>query len=355
MQRSIPLIFLLLMMINPTAAMTTMEEINHYQINSQGLDVQDNIVAVAAASQGVMFFKIEPSGALTSLGNYSEGTMNAIDVCINGNYAYIANGLNGFWAIDITDFTKIQAVATIKDMNAQKLHCTDQYVLVLQGFSGMALLDISKPESPTVIERTNLGGDLKRGSIDHPYLYTLDVKQSEIDIFKFNSSGIPEFLESHPVEMGLSLATSSNKVYVGKSNGNIQVFDMKDDKLLSSKNITDDGQSSNIMILGEYIIHSTTNKGMKIININNGEIIAQTNVTGTTSLTNQFFIVTQLNLGLGVFKIPNEITLQTNTMAQTTQTSNQTETSTSNNTLNYPYLLLPIAIMTLIRKKNENA
>jgi len=82
-------------------------------------------------------------------GSY-EGNGYAIELALSGNYAYIANYLDGLRIIDFTNVRNPTEIAHV-EMYARDVKVVDNIAYIAAGLYGLIVVDVSEPENPQII------------------------------------------------------------------------------------------------------------------------------------------------------------------------------------------------------------
>lgn len=223
------------------------------------------------------------------------GGLNARDVCVSGNYAYVAGEESGFSVVEISDPVNPDIVGWLfleGRASAVSVHANYAYVLGQKGH--LALIDITDPENPAIageVDITGMTSDLYicgeyayvkkddcgltildindptnptvAGSIDAPLKVTdVFVSGSRAYYIIDNAFQIVDISDpSSPVVVGQNdeinashIAVSGNYAYLAKSYGSFQVIDITDPAnpaFIGSGNF-DQGFISGISVFGDY-------------------------------------------------------------------------------------------------------
>ena len=97
-----------------------------------------------------------------------------MQVFVDGNYAYLADGTAGLKVIDITNKETASVVGSVDTSDATGIHYTDDYVYIADRSSGVRSIDVSNKSSPSIEDTYNTSGDSWDVFVYDDILYVAD-------------------------------------------------------------------------------------------------------------------------------------------------------------------------------------
>ncbi len=148
------------------------------------------------------------------------------NVCVDGNYAYVANGTYGLSIIDITNPKKAKLVKTFENGSfAYDLTVHDNYVYIAEGKNGLSIVDVSDPSNPFV--------------------------KGTFETYK-----------------ALSVTVNGNYAYIADGSNGIRIINISDPAHpVEVKHFETNGRANNIFVAGDYAYVADVLNGLRIINI----------------------------------------------------------------------------------------
>ena len=141
--------------------------------NANGIKVVGNLAFVATGSGGLYIVDVTNPLVPALLGNLP--TADALDVCIQGDIAYIANGTNLILA-NVADPSVIQTIATLPLAGLVRGVSVDPHrglAAVAADVSGMYIVNISNPSQPVQVAQLATG-DAHQVAIQGNYVFVAD-------------------------------------------------------------------------------------------------------------------------------------------------------------------------------------
>lgn len=90
-------------------------------------------------------------------GGFTRGWAN--DIYVEGKYAYIANGVNGFLIINISDKQNIHTEGRVDTPGyANSIFILDEYAFVADGENGIQVIDLTDKKNPIIINSYDTPG-----------------------------------------------------------------------------------------------------------------------------------------------------------------------------------------------------
>ncbi len=215
------------------------------------------------------------------------GFGNALDIAVNGQYAYVANGTGGFKILDLADPehpTQAGAISSSTLFNnpsegvtayIKGVTVSGQYAYLAGGpFAGLRVVDIADPAHPASLGGYDTPGNANRVAVSGDYAFVAD------DYAGLTVVDVAD--PAHPVGkatldtdgLAYDVAVSGNFAYVADWNYGLQVFNIADPEHPSRAGSYNDGQSNSgyalaVAVSGQYAYVADANAGLSIIDISN--------------------------------------------------------------------------------------
>jgi hypothetical protein len=157
---------------------------------------------------------------------YSRGQLNAVD--IESNYLYAAIGIGGVAVLDISNPETPTRVASYDVPWVYDIAIQDHYAYVL-GRPDLHILDISDPIRPVPISHVDLGDSGVTLFVDGPMVYVTD--WYGLKVIDASDLYAPKVIGNHPfwgIAPSSDLIVRSNLAYVGAYNIGLFVVDVAD-------------------------------------------------------------------------------------------------------------------------------
>ena len=147
--------------------------------------------------------------------------ISPVDICIDGNYAYMAGGYDGLYIFDFTDPVNPVWVNQIDTAKAWEVAVSDGYACVADGYSGIRIIDIDPPESAYIVNTIDLPGQTYCVAMAYGYAYAASDGKSLyiIDIDPPESAYIVSTIDLIGYPKGIELM--GGYAYVADYNSNI--------------------------------------------------------------------------------------------------------------------------------------
>ncbi len=141
-----------------------------------GLTVAGDHVYLAAFTDGLRVIDVSDPTTPLEVGGYDTPFL-AYDVCLNGNYAYIAD-VSSFRVADITDPTDPQHVTSLSSSKGlEGVVVSGDIAYVAQTHGGLKLLDVSNPAAPELIGGHATGDIAVDVAVSGNYAYVADLNE----------------------------------------------------------------------------------------------------------------------------------------------------------------------------------
>ena len=178
--------------------------------------------------------------------------LNAVDVCVSGNYAYVVNLESGLSIVNVGNPEEPATVGWVDTPGeATGVLCFGDYVYVADGVGGLAIVDVADPENPVVVRQAEWLGK------------TIDVYLSGGYVVAENDAGGLSVVDvsdpANPTVAGwIGAPDTVDDVFVSGhfayylSNGQFQVVDISDPANPIAVGHTDTGDGYRMAVSGDY-------------------------------------------------------------------------------------------------------
>ncbi|MBD3312656.1 hypothetical protein GF352_04360 [archaeon] len=216
-------------------------EVLYYVDVAVGVFVSDGYAYVANGDDGLRVIDVsDPENAFVTNGYLNTGGF-AIDVSIVDNYAYLITRDNGLFIVDVSDPTVrplpvISNVSPVGDRGGYPssgigVFVSGDYAYIANSIEGMDIVDISDPANPVSISNTDLETFDVFVSGDYAYIASFDEGLFIVDVSDpFN----PAVVSQVPGLFGGALGGSrevfvnNGKAYVADSDNGLGIIDVSD-------------------------------------------------------------------------------------------------------------------------------
>lgn len=160
----------------------TLEGITADALPNHAMDVcvTGNHAYVADYTNGLVIVDISDPANPTTVGNFPsrigdfDYTAAAIGVAVSGNYAYVANWYDDLYIIDVTDKTNPTLANTYTiDDGADSITISGNLAFIAAEWAGVDIIDISDPINPVFIGNYNTNDLAEDVAIQNNYAYIL--------------------------------------------------------------------------------------------------------------------------------------------------------------------------------------
>lgn len=169
-----------------------------------GIDVQNNVAALADKWKGAEFIDISDPHNPTFLSDWDTGK-EIYDVAINGNYVFISDG--NITIVDISTSNNPTYVTTVNTPGKSgKISYAQDYLYVADGKEGITLIDVNDPTNPSLVTTKDLGGKIEEIYATGRFTY--------VTSNDFGLKSVDYIRESNPIEVAyINSDGSANGVY----------------------------------------------------------------------------------------------------------------------------------------------
>jgi hypothetical protein len=205
------------------------EEIVNYELPGFALHVvSDGMTAYVTTSLGLFALDITDPASILSLGAFQESGMQAVDVTISQNTAFIADGFQRLRLIDMTDLSAPVQISYYETMGyASSVEIVDNYALIATG-SSFDIIDISDLTKPKRVYSYVTGSGTDDLALFDSYVYMQTLTDGHF-IFDISTPSEPVFVASFECCDGFSqyIVVYEEKIYHANEAG-LVIIDVSD-------------------------------------------------------------------------------------------------------------------------------
>ncbi len=217
--------------------------------------------------------------------------LEALDVAVQGDHAFVANYTYGLQVIDISAPGSLAVIGSIDTPGAAYSVVIDgNYAYVADYTSGLQVIDISTPGSPSIAGSVDTPGYAKCVAVSPGYAYMADGNLG-LQIIDIGVPGSP-FLAGSVDTPGdaLGVAVSGNHVFVADRFSGLQVIDISNPhhpEIVGS--IDTPGGAYGVAVSGDYAYVADYGSGLQVIDIST---FASPFLTGSIDTPDNNFCIT---------------------------------------------------------------
>ena len=192
-------------------------------------------------------------------------------VCIEGNYAYIADQNSGIRVINITNPSNPEQVGFYDtDGTAYSVEVDGNYAYVADFWGRFTVLNVTNPTTPTFIANLFTPGAAHDVWIDGDYAY-LAAWNEGLQIVNITNPKNPSLLAHYDtLNYAHSLVVDGNYVYLSNRESGLYTFNVTNPSLPENLDrIDSDGNYYGLVVDGDILYVAVAEEGFKILNISN--------------------------------------------------------------------------------------
>lgn len=139
----------------------------------EGLDVENDLIYVTEHQRGLEIFSFNyATNAFTQVALYDGGLENSWDVLVQGDLAYVADGIGGLVTLDVSDPLNVTELdRVVFDGQARDIMVNGTTVYVAAESGGIAIVDAADPANLQLVKMLDTGGSAIAIDYDNGKLY----------------------------------------------------------------------------------------------------------------------------------------------------------------------------------------
>ena len=254
----------------------TLEGITADALPNHAMDVcvTGNHAYVADYTNGLVIVDISDPANPTTVGNFPsrigdfDYTAAAIGVAVSGNYAYVANWYDDLYIIDVTDKTNPTLANTYTiDDGADSITISGNLAFIAAEWAGVDIIDISDPVNPVFIGNYNTDDLAEDVAIQNNYAYIAD-RDDGVIIVDVSDLANPSFVGScdTPYDAN-SIVVSGAYAYVADADDTL-IIDISNPASPAIVGQYDTTDSWGIVYDGNYVYVGDGGNGVVVLNVN---------------------------------------------------------------------------------------
>lgn len=202
----------------------------------RGSCIDDHYLYVAMETDHrLVVLDIADPAAPEVLGRYtSSGELRSFSaVAVKDGYAFVTEYHNGMHTIDVTDPANPHLVSSLMGMDANDIEILGDDAYISVRYQGYTIVDISDPIHPSITEEIfdhSIAGYVEGIDVNADYVF-IAASSLGFGIFGNTNSSPPSLLVKVPVVGGVdSLQVKGTMLYIGAHNDGIWIVDISDPK-----------------------------------------------------------------------------------------------------------------------------
>ena len=188
---------------------------------------------------------------------------------IVGDYAYVADGNSGLQIIDISSPESPSIIGTLDTSgSAYGITINGNYAYVADTTSGLQIIDISDPVNPELIETLDTSGYAYGITVDGSYAYVAD-GNSGLQIIDISSPESPSIIGTLDTSgSAYGIAVDGSYAYMADGSSGLQIIDISDPvNPVLIGTLDTSGSAYDITVDGSYAYVADGSSGLLIIDI----------------------------------------------------------------------------------------
>jgi hypothetical protein len=226
----------------------------------RSIDVVDNYAYVCVGDSIFYdFHVVDVSDPENPIELSSINTDIGVDVSVKGDYAYIANGNQGYSIIDISNPYDPLIVGLGDIPNSVKIELDGNYAFIAGGYAGLTVVDIFDPANPETITTIDMF-EPDRIVIDGNIAYVIEFDlhgagtpgTNGLTVIDISDRENPEILSSIDTYGPKSLTVDGDYVYIADSHHGLKIVDVSNPSQPVIIGGIDTANAKEVAIKGDY-------------------------------------------------------------------------------------------------------
>lgn len=282
---------------------------NAYEIATAG-----DYAFVADNMNGLRVIDISDPTNPVEVGNYDTSGY-AYGVAITGDHAFVCDAYSGFKVIDISDPTNPILAGSYSSIGwARNVDIEGDYAYVAEGEGGLCVIDISDPTNPSEVGRYDTADNSNDVEVEGDYAYVTDGYEG-LYVFDVSDPTAPDSIANYnTVGSAMGLVIDGNYAFIASYSQGFHVIDISDPaapSLAGSFSTLDYAYS--VEITGDYAYIAQWGSGIRVLDIvdpTNPTLIEDFdtpgNAMGVVAAGEYLFVADRMS-GLQIVKIADNI------------------------------------------------
>jgi hypothetical protein len=210
---------------------------------------------------------------------YHNWQSGVYDVCVRGDYAYMACGQDGMYIADVSNPNQIVELSRINLDEAYSIAISGNYVFLGCYYSGVHIIDVSNPATPLDVRSVSFEGNKSCIRISGNYIFVCTIYTSTgltiIDI----SDPSNAYIVSQPQDLYEvnDLEIRGDTAYAACKSQGLQVLDISDitaPRIISNFDNGDGEWVNGVSVAGNYAYLACGWDGFRVVDLSNMQLVA---------------------------------------------------------------------------------
>ncbi len=211
-----------------------------------------------------------PPFVLTTLGTFVTAG-SAEDVCLEGDYLYVADGSSGVQVLDVTDPAAPTLAGAISTPGgAAGLAAEGNRLYVADRGFGLQVLDISDPTNPVLIGNYDTAGFAFDVAVSGDYAYVANNNQP-VSVIDISDPAFPVLVTSIPMSnFAQGVAVEGKMLFVADGYAGLAVIDIIDPSApIELAHVDTPGFARNVVVSGNIAYVADLDAGLHVVDFTN--------------------------------------------------------------------------------------
>ena len=194
----------------------------------------------------------------------------ARDVQFVGTYAYVADGTSGLEIIDISNPATPTLVGSVDTPGeAVAVTVSGIYAYLASTFAGLQIIDITDPAAPALVGSQDTPGSAQDVSVSGNFAYVADYSGS-LQIIDISTPTSPSFVGSYSsLDYVWGVEIAGNYAYVASGNEGLEIINVTNPVTPFRVGKVATGFAWHLQVAGNYAYVANTSNALKIVDITN--------------------------------------------------------------------------------------
>jgi len=227
-----------------------------------------------------------PKKALTLTGSYNSPGY-ASDVFISGNYAYIADGSSGLRVVSISNPSSPTSAGFYSIVNALGIFVEGDYAYIANHLGGLQVLNILNPASPVHAGIYDTPGEAFDIDIEGDYAYIAD-GSSGLRVVSISNPSSPTSVGAYSTTNATDVFIEGNYAYIADGNSGLRIVSISNPSSPIGTGICPTTNAMGVFVSGNYAYVADGSSGLRVVSILNPSSPTSVGVCSTTNAVGVF-------------------------------------------------------------------
>ncbi len=267
------------------------------------MDLGGGIVFMGVGG-GIRIYSLSSSSMLSEV--KTDGVV--MDVKYYDGHLYVANGLEGLIAYDVSDPTSPTVVYHYNSPGfAKRINVFGNLLFLSDGEFGVKIFDISSPSSPVLVGAINTLGDASGVALKGNVLYVAEVS-SGFSLYDVSDPSSPTLItRNSSVGSVLNVSASGDRLFVALGTGGVRVYDISDPTAPAPiSSVSTSARSTDVKEVGSYLYVADMPAGINIYDATTFSHVGNVPTHGVayaTKVVGNYLLVSEDIAGLEIYDI----------------------------------------------------